>query len=244
MVPIVLDTLLTIHRSKKEQDRIHRLSKPKQETRNRDTEFPTLDSSSEDDGSWSSGIEDDEYLSDANSIAESSSSSTSQKKPKQTQTRSEDEEMPYEVLPRKQHTTLAEQENKGIARLPIKLQDGKIYKSGERVIPQWQDESDVEPESDIEEDGEEIAVIEDVSTGARFGRPAVVDVISTKSRKARVQASKEQIASLCQDIVAEPENSVGLRPIFESQYALIRLFLRVLAWSSAALAHILSSRDI
>ena len=50
--------------------------------------------------------------------------------------------------------------------------------------------------------------VEDVSTGARFGRPAVVDVIAQKSRKARIQGAKEQIAGLCQEILGDPENSV------------------------------------
>ncbi|CAE7127135.1 unnamed protein product [Rhizoctonia solani] len=53
-------------------------------------------------------------------------------------------------------------------------------------------------------------VIEDVATGARFGRPAVRDIVSQKSRKARIEAAKEQLASICQDIMAEPENSSGL----------------------------------
>ena len=50
--------------------------------------------------------------------------------------------------------------------------------------------------------------VEDVSTGARFGRPAVVDVIGQRSRKARIQGAKEQIAGLCQEILGDPENSV------------------------------------
>ncbi|KAF9053640.1 NOC3p-domain-containing protein [Hymenopellis radicata] len=52
--------------------------------------------------------------------------------------------------------------------------------------------------------------LEDVSTGARFGRASVVDVLTKGSRKTRIQQAKDQIAGICQDIVAEPEMSLGL----------------------------------
>ena len=100
---------------------------------------------------------------------------------------------------------------KGIERLPIKLADGRIQKSGNKVFLDDSEESGLD--SDTESAGHQAQnvpqlKVEDVSTGARFGRPAVVDVIGQKSRKARIQGAKEQIAGICQDILGDPENSV------------------------------------
>jgi nucleolar complex protein 3 len=50
--------------------------------------------------------------------------------------------------------------------------------------------------------------VEDVSTGARYGRPAVVDVVGIESREERIRSAKEQIASVCNGIIADPDNSV------------------------------------
>lgn len=144
--------------------------------------------------------------------------------------------MPYEVVPRKRRNSWDSKEEKGISRLPIKLQSGEIKQVAGKVIPQGNEESE---ESDESEDESEHAseepqppVRDDVATGARFGRPAVIDVISTKSRKARIQAAKEQIASICQDIVADPENSVC--SIFHSSYT-IHLNRLWAAWAFASL---------
>lgn len=118
-----------------------------------------------------------------------------------------DVEMPYESMPRISREF--NEKPSGIQRLPIKLNDGTIKDMGRNLNAKIEEEEN--------EEAEEAPVpvpskrIEDVSTGARFGRAAVVDVISKPSRKARVQESKEQIASICQDIVAEPEMSVRAR---------------------------------
>jgi nucleolar complex protein 3 len=121
-----------------------------------------------------------------------------------------DAEMPYETLPRKRRPSWETQADTGIQRLPIKLADGRIEKRGTKSVPL---PVPTEESSGSDTDTVEIAKPavpqrEDVATGARFGRPAVVDVVSTRSRKARIQAAKEQIAGICQEIVADPENSV------------------------------------
>ncbi|KAI5123294.1 hypothetical protein M0805_009315 [Coniferiporia weirii] len=201
-----------IGRSKKEQDRLHKLAKPQQKASTKDDDLPSIDSHSEDEGLWSSGIDDDDDVSVLSVDSDvSASSSAGQTRGKPVRVDSDDEEMPYESLPRKRRKSWDSDEEKGIARLPIKLQNGKVQQTGGKVIPQGREDSDEESsEEEVDLHEEERSVREDVSTGARFGRPAVIDVVSTKSRKARVQAAKEQIASICQDIVADPENSLGL----------------------------------
>jgi nucleolar complex protein 3 len=177
-------------------------------------ELPSLDSHSEDEESWSSNSDEDseDGLNLFSSVSDGSvASSSSGLLPKGALKASrDDEEMPYEMMPRK-HRNLVDSEEEGISRLPIKSQDGKIHRFEERVVPQ---KSVREIHDSSEEDEgvpEEVPVRrDDVATGARFGRPAVVDVISKQSRQARVQAAKEQIAMICQDIVGDPENSVSL----------------------------------
>lgn len=102
-----------------------------------------------------------------------------------------------------------EDKPQGTEKLPVKLSDGKVQKRGFVAAPQPEEESDSEEEAVSAPPLPEPAR-EDVSTGARFGRPAVVSVISNKSRKARIQGAKEQLASICQEIIADPENSVCL----------------------------------
>lgn len=159
-------------------------------------------------------LSDDEDISDV-SEAEFSTKATGKRRRKRKDD-SDEEEMSYEAQPRKRHASW-EPENdkdKGIERLPIKLADGRIQKSGgDNVVLDDGEESDPENEEE-REDGQAAAEaaqryrVEDVATGARFGRPAVVDVIGLKSRKARIQGAKEQIAGLCQEILGDPENSV------------------------------------
>lgn len=119
--------------------------------------------------------------------------------------------MPYEVEPRKRRKSWDSEEETGIERLPIKLQNGRVQHTGVKVAVPAPFSEDEESEG-VEEGTIEIPRpnVEDVSTGARFGRLAVVDLISIKSRKARIQAAKEQLASICQDIIADPENGVRL----------------------------------
>jgi nucleolar complex protein 3 len=115
--------------------------------------------------------------------------------------------MPYETAPRILHPSW---ESKGelVQRLPIKLSDGRIQPIGSKVITTAEIEDDESVEESSLGEHKVDQQVEDVSTGARFGRPAVVDIIGNKSRKARIQGAKEQIASICQEIVSEPENSV------------------------------------
>jgi nucleolar complex protein 3 len=98
--------------------------------------------------------------------------------------------------------------HRGPERLPVKLPGGKVEKRG------YLSANDT-LEKDEESDLEESAVLptpepprDDISTGARFGRPAVVSILQNKSRKVRILAAKEQLASICQEILADPENSV------------------------------------
>lgn len=173
----------------------------------------------EDHDSWSSSIHEDDLSSaispDSDSDLESLSSSTSNTKRRKAKTAESDEEMPYEAAPRKRRPSWEPEsaEVTGITRLPIKLADGRVQNSTEKVyIPrETSGPQDSEEESDDIDDDEETSGPrrEDVSTGARFGRPAVVDVISNKSRKARISGAQEQIANICQEIVSDPENSVS-----------------------------------
>ncbi|KAJ3546953.1 hypothetical protein NM688_g5457 [Phlebia brevispora] len=223
IAPCVADTT---HRSKKETDRLHRLYKPQRAQVEDD--LPSLNSDDEnedeDDGEeWSSalpsGDEDSDVATldqdtDAGDESEASSSSHTKFRRREKKPESDNEEMPYETLPRKPNATWESdpKEEEGILRLPIKLADGRIQKSGSKVFLTLDGEnSDDDSDEDMQDVPQEKSRrVEDVSTGARFGRPAVVDVITTKSRKSRVQAAKEQIAGICQEILADPENSLGL----------------------------------
>lgn len=182
-------------------------------------DLPSIDSHDEDESSWGSDVdmEDDDLsvLSSSASDADDGASTSSEparhsrtKKPADS-----DEEMDYETLPRKRRPSWEPEsdEDAGIRRLPIKLANGQIQKTDAKVYlpkePQ-NDKSDTEESGSEHEEASQRPLVEDVATGARFGRPAVIDVIGNKSRKARLQAAKEQIASICQDIVSDPENSV------------------------------------
>ncbi|KAF9264710.1 NOC3p-domain-containing protein [Marasmius fiardii PR-910] len=183
-----------ISRSKKETQRLHHLNKPVRKARV-DHDLPSIDSHDEDDREWSSNIGSEEE-GDVHYLSSEPVDSDS------------DTEMPYEIAPRKIRTESKQQENI-IQRLPIKLADGTVQSTGWRAAQQ--EDEDAQDEEEEEEDSEDLPPPRDtVATGARFGRAAVIDVISTKSRKGRIQAAKEQIAGICQDIVAEPENSLGL----------------------------------
>ncbi|KAJ7172512.1 nucleolar complex-associated protein-domain-containing protein [Mycena filopes] len=188
-----------ISRSKKETERLHRLNKPAKRHADKD-DLPSLDSHDEDGGDWSSEIpsDDENALSDEDSEDPMPSSSDLDS----------DAEMPYETAPRKRRPSWESPADQGIERLPIKLADGRIQKTGTK-LKQLPTSEDTE-ESDDDEDVPEVPRREDVSTGARFGRPAVVDVVANKSRAARIQGAKDQIASICQEIMADPENSLGL----------------------------------
>jgi len=187
-------------RSKKETKRLHELAKPARQPQVYNDDLPSLDSGDEDD--WDSNLEelesdvmdsevDDESLSDELSEMHDDS----------------DAEMAYEAIPRKRRPSWETSEKPEVRRLPIKLADGKIKDTGIKPIrpPSHSSSTDGSEDSDSEEEPQQV---EDVSTGARFGRPAVMDVLQTKSRKQKVEMAKEQIAGICQEILADPENSV------------------------------------
>ena len=186
--------------------RLHMLHKPQRRVPVED-DLPSIESHSEDEGEWSSGVDDDDLAALSYDEGNSVSSSISGRKRSKPRKDSDDEEMLYEAQPRKRRKSWDSEEEAGIERLPIKLQNGKIKHSGVKVEALPQSEEDDES-SEEEILAEEPVVVEDVSIGARFGRPAVADVMTMKSRKAKVQAAKEQIASICQDIIADPENGV------------------------------------
>ncbi|KAH9934778.1 nucleolar complex-associated protein-domain-containing protein [Fomitopsis serialis] len=181
-----------IARSKKETERLHRLHKPVHED------------------DWGSSVGDDTE-DEEEDLADAASAVCVRGPRKKPKAGSDEEEMSYETIPRKRRPSWDPEEKteKGVERLPIKLSDGRIQKSKDKVIL---DAEETEENEDYPEEDEPIPEykVEDVSTGARFGRPAVVDVIGNKSRKARIQGAKEQLAGICQEIVAEPENSIGL----------------------------------
>ncbi|KAK7693590.1 hypothetical protein QCA50_003159 [Cerrena zonata] len=210
-----------IAKSKKEIERLHQLHKPVRPKIKDD--LPSIDSGDEgSEDEWSSGVEiEDDELSIPNSedddsdASASSSSSSGHLRRRKAADSDSDAEMAYEAQPRKRRPGWESDSDKdqGIERLPIKLADGRIQKTNTKVYLPKEDKN--EPSGDESSNDErELSpprpVIEDVSTGARFGRPAVADVIGHKSRKTRVQLAKEQIASICQEIVSDPENSLGL----------------------------------
>ncbi|KAF8311250.1 NOC3p-domain-containing protein [Clavulina sp. PMI_390] len=196
-----------IARSKHESDRLHKMNKPARVKSVVDDDLPSIHSHSEDEGLWDSDIEsyDLSVASDAGGIEDDSASS-------QSSSDSESELELEERYVRKQKKPAYSETETGAERLPIKMPDGKLKKRGYLPVQEVEGSSD---EDDGIEDAtramEQLAPPrEDISTGARFGRPAVTAVIGTKSRKARIQAAKEQLASICQEVVADPENSIGL----------------------------------
>lgn len=198
---------------------MHQLHKPARPKITDD--LPSIDSGDEEsDDDWSSGVEiEDDALSipdseDDNSDGSASSSSLSgHLRRRKAAGAGSDAEMPYETQPRKRRPGWESdpEKNDGIERLPIKLADGRIQKTNAKVYLPKEGKQE-ESEDENSDEGRELSpprlAIEDVSTGARFGRPAVIDVVGHKSRKTRVQLAKEQIASICQEIVSDPENSV------------------------------------
>ncbi|KAI0695905.1 nucleolar complex-associated protein-domain-containing protein [Cytidiella melzeri] len=207
-----------IARSKKETERLHRMHKPTRAVVKDD--LPSVHSGDEDNAEeWSSGLDlidssaDEDELSDI--MSEGGSSSASSRAPRRKKTKhpeSDNEEMPYETQPRRSRVawTPESDDEQAVKRLPIKLADGRVKQSSSRVFLPREEQITEDDDEPISPHAVEQSRVEDVSTGARFGRPAVRDVVGNKSRKARIQAAKEQIADICQEIVADPENSSGL----------------------------------
>ncbi len=164
-----------------------------------DDDLPSLNSDEgEQESDWSSNVDNLEF----------SSSEDVPPLPDTTSDASDDSnaEMPYETVPRKQPSSWQTTKRTEIRALPIKLSDGRVMDTGIKVVI-----NEPEDEEDDESELSEVLPlkVEDVATGARFGRPAIVDVLETKSRKQRVDLAKEQIAGICQDILANPESSVS-----------------------------------
>lgn len=183
-------------RSKFETDRLHALNKPKRPFQ----KSLSLSSVSSD--------ESISYLENEQTADEFSS----EEEPSNEVEQDSDEEMDYEKLPRKRQKYWEDERTKAIPRLPIKLPTGQIQQVEPSQIHVVQGLMDASSEPGDDSDTKETPIIAEqvggLLTGARFGRPAVVDVVQSGSRRARISAAKEQIASLCQKIISDPENSV------------------------------------
>ncbi len=179
-----------------------------------DDDLPSVNSHTDDEEVWSSEIREglsevDSGLPEDDALAEDEQFDSS--KPRfrtKRATTDSDAEMSYEAVPRRRRPSWSDAEVV-IDRLPIKLRDGKIERTGPKLVVQARSEEESEDHSP-ERWHEPEPTREDITTGARFGRLSVIDVINNPSRKLRIQLAKEQIANICQEIVADPENSVRL----------------------------------
>lgn len=140
--------------------------------------------------------------------------------------------MPYEKSSRSRRPE-PEKSHSSVAGLPIKLANGRVQQTGKVSVGI----EDVIPEESSSESEQEYRApsppVEDVSTAARFGRIAVVEVLTISSRQKRINAAKDQIADICQDIVSDPENGVSTCHIFLS-FAIMTVFP---AWATSSIAH-------
>ncbi|KAG5643474.1 hypothetical protein DXG03_000862 [Asterophora parasitica] len=192
-----------ISRSKKETERLHSLNKPIRQAAE-DDDLPSIDSHDEDEDVWDSELDSVEGTDeDGNGSLDYDSALSSGDD-------ASDVEMSYEKAPRKRRPSWELEKSTSVKGLPIKLPDGRIKSTGTKVLADPVAAREEESEDEASEVEEEPRRVDDVSTGARFGRPAIVDVVGNKSRSARIHAAKEQIAGICQEIVADPENSLGL----------------------------------
>ena len=200
-------------RSKREQDRLHRFDRPVRRAPV-DDDLPSVNSHTDDEEVWSSDIGGDSSEVDSGLSEDAASEEDKLLEPDGHRPRGakrvgtdSDAEMFYEAVPRRRRPSWSEGEPV-IDRLPIKLLDGQIQRTGHRPVAKAQSEEENEEEDTLEGVLEAEPPREDITTGARFGRLSVIDVIGNKSKKLRIQLAKEQIASICQEIVADPENSV------------------------------------
>lgn len=171
-------------------------------------DLPSVDSHDEGSDSWTSGI-DDEDISVSGSASDENSSEDGELSADDLDS---DTEMPYEVAPRKRRPSWDSGSDRNIHHLPTKSANGRIQKSAAKpttLVNSDIEDEESEGEASEQAEKEENYRVEDVSTGARFGRLAVADIIGNKSRKARIQGAKDQIAGVCQEIIADPENSVS-----------------------------------
>ncbi|KAF9503148.1 hypothetical protein BS47DRAFT_1386499 [Hydnum rufescens UP504] len=186
-----------IARSKHEEKRLHKLTKPARIHADHD-DLPSIASHDDDPQLWDSDLGkdsgsegdpegDSDLDSDGSESDGPASSDTEQSYERQPRVRAPSREAPR-WNPSKTGSLA------GPAPEELSDSDSDASSTGPKSRP------DAHPGSRVE----------DVSTGARFGRPAVVTIIGARSRKARIQGAKEQLAGICQEILADPENSLGL----------------------------------
>lgn len=197
------------------------MSKVPYKTREAKAELHARDSSGNDSSDWSSGVEEFDSEDGVNEISEGDDPRTSA----HSSLEDSDEEQSYERRPRVA-THKDDTKRKLIPRLPIKLPGGQVQQTGVR-------EASVESDEESN-DASQHAELQEVPrrnvAGARFGRAAVADIIRIKSRVDRLQAAKEQIAGICQEILSEPEQSVSLSISFDhnvSHSVLVRSFKKI-----------------
>lgn len=177
-----------------------------------DDDLPSINSHTDDEEVWSSDLRekpsevDSDLSEDDASLQDDELNSSQPRSRTRRAATGSDAEMSYEAVPRRRRPSWSEGEVV-IDRLPIKLRDGKVQRTGPKLIIPAQSEEESEEDSRGRTPEPE-PPREDITTGARFGRLSVIDVISNPSRKLRIQLAKEQVASICQEIVADPENSV------------------------------------
>jgi hypothetical protein len=205
-------------RSKREQERLHRFDRPVRKAPV-DDDLPSVNSHTDDEEVWSSDIGGDSSGVDSGLSEDAASEEDESLESDGHRTRAKragtdsDAEMFYEAAPRRRRPSWSEGESV-IDRLPIKLLDGQIQRTGHRPVVKAQSLEESEEENTPQSVLEPESPRDDITTGARFGRLSVIDVISNRSKKLRIQLAREQIASICQEIVADPENSVSPPPIY------------------------------
>lgn len=192
------------------------MSKIQYKTREFKHEPHARDSPGDDSSDWSSGVEELDSEDEDNEISEGDGSRASA----QSSLEDSDEEQSYERRPRVA-SHKGESKLKLIPCLPIKLPGGQVQQTGVREALVESDE-----ESDNTSQHAELQEFPRRNVaGARFGRAAVADIVRIKSRAERLQAAKEQIAGICQEILSEPEQSVSPSISFDhsmSHGALVR----------------------
>lgn len=180
-------------RSKKEALRLHRLNRTIRQPVKDD--LPDISSHSEDGDEWSS-----------NAWSEGFGGDSSQGSEVECFGEGSDVEMPYEAAPRPRRPSWNEDSENEVQRLPIKLLDGQVKHIG---LKQRGNREGFSEESDDEVSPEPTPEpCRDTTLGSRLSGRSVVDVLTTKSRKKRIHVAKEQIASICQEITGDTEDSV------------------------------------
>lgn len=174
---------------------MHKLNKPTRQPVKDD--LPDVSSHSEDDGDWDSNIGDDDLWEGSSQTGGGDSLGERS-----------DFEMPYETAARPRRPSWDEDSENEVQRLPIKLLDGRVKNLGAKSRGKPKEYSS---ESDKEEalEASSPEPPEHSSPSGRLGRRSAVDLVTTKSRKERIHAAREQIASICQEIVGDPEDGVS-----------------------------------